>query len=171
MNTTQNKRSELLQQILSNTNSWLHFAEAKNAALIAFNVALVTGIIEVDWLADYFACAMFTIIGFISAIIVAVWSFKPVNKALSKIENNGFVENLLHFAYVASLEQDEYLQSLYARYWKGDDGNNFTELEKDYCEEIIEIARITMKKQKCFEIGLYINIFMIFLFGILVIYA
>ena len=38
--------SELLQQIFENINMWLHFAEAKNAAIIAFNIALLAALIS-----------------------------------------------------------------------------------------------------------------------------
>lgn len=36
--TQQDNRAALLQQVLDSVNNWLQFAEAKNAALIAFNV-------------------------------------------------------------------------------------------------------------------------------------
>ena len=39
---------ELLQKIFDNTNTWLHFAEGKNAALIAFNVTMIATITEKD---------------------------------------------------------------------------------------------------------------------------
>lgn len=32
---------EMLETIFSNVNSWLNFAEAKNAALMAFNIAML----------------------------------------------------------------------------------------------------------------------------------
>ena len=43
-----NDKRELLQWIFNNTNNWLHFAEAKNAAMIAFNVAMAAFLAEMD---------------------------------------------------------------------------------------------------------------------------
>ena len=67
----------------------------------------------------------------------------------------------MHFAYIASLEPDQYIQKLYAAYWNAPNKNlnAIPQMEKDYCKEIVENARITMKKQNCFKEGLYICIF------------
>lgn len=79
--------------------------------------------------------------------------------------------NLLHYAFIASLEIDEYLEKLNKSYWKNQyqDGSEFPQIERDYSNEIIQNSRITLKKQFYFKIALYIDFAMIILTCILVI--
>ena len=64
-----NDKRELLQWIFNNTNNWLHFAEAKNAA--AF-------LAEMDMPRVVFA-------GLVVSMAVSVWAFYPVNDKLPRI--------------------------------------------------------------------------------------
>lgn len=166
-------RINLLQQIFDNVNSWLHFAEAKNAALIAFNVALLSSLTSSELFKINAMLFCTIIIGLLLSIMVSLWSFKPINKKLEKTSATNLGENLLHFAYIASLERDEYIKKLYNYYWKEPnmDINAISRLERDYCEEIIENARITMRKQYYFRIGFYIVIVVIVAIGVLAICA
>lgn len=167
------EKISLLQQIFENVNSWLHFAEAKNAALIAFNVALLTAVISSDFYGSYTLLLSIIIIGLLSSTIFAIYSFKPINKRLGKSGLKGIEDNLLHFAYIASLDRDEYIQKIYEYYWKESNMNinDVSRLEKDYCEEIIDNARIAMRKQKYFGYGFRIVLLTIIIIGILVICA
>lgn len=151
-------RIELLQNIFDNTNSWLHFAEAKNASLSAFNVALIAIVAELKSSTSF---SILIMIGLILSSIVTIWSFAPINTAPEKTPFGFLPENLLHFAYIASLEPEQYVQKLYATYWNipNKDLDTVPQIEKDYCKEITENARITMKKQTCFQKGLRICIF------------
>lgn len=45
-----NSSLDRLQNILDNVNNWLHFIEAKNGALIAFNIALISAFIGSDFI-------------------------------------------------------------------------------------------------------------------------
>lgn len=160
---TQNGQIELLQKIFDDTNTWLHFAEAKNAALIAFNIALITAITSFDILEAVLPLTILIIAGLIVSTLSSIWSFKPINTMLKKPALKDMNTNLLHFAYIASLEPDEYLLKLYSTYWGVSDiaSEALPQIEKAYSSQIIENARITLRKQKCFTIGLYIVIFMI----------
>ena len=40
----ENNNNDLLYTIFQNVNAWLHFVEAKNAALIAFNIAVLSAL-------------------------------------------------------------------------------------------------------------------------------
>lgn len=65
---------------------------------------------------------------------------------------------MLHYAYISSLEPDEYLQKLYEKYWDrpGQNRDDFQQLELDYCKEITENSKITVRKQSCFKRSFYI---------------
>ena len=75
---------ELLQKIFDNTNTWLHFAEGKNAALIAFNVTMAATITEMGLLKNYLLLTSAVLIGLILSTITALWSFKWQYKDISK---------------------------------------------------------------------------------------
>ena len=166
-------RACLLQQIFENVNNWLHFAEAKNAALIAFNIALLAVIVESNWAEAYILLFSIIVIGLLLSTIFAILSFKPINKILEKVDNINLEENLLHFAYIASLEQEEYIRKLYDHYWgeSNKDVNNVPKLEIDYCHEIIANSRITIRKQRYFRYSFYIIVFVIIAIAVLVICA
>lgn len=161
-----NDRSELLQRIFDNTNSWLHFLEAKNGAMIAFNVAMAAFLAETSVAEGCSLLSSVIFIGLIMSMAVSMWAFYPVNDSMKKPSGKIVTANLLHYAYIASLERDQYLQKLYGRYW-GETGKNigsFPQLERDYCEEIISNVRITLRKQTCFNISFFIDIIvMVFL--------
>lgn len=158
---TREKRTDLLQRIFENVNSWLHFVEAKNAALIAFNIALMAAFVDSSL---FDTCRIFgncIIIGICLSTIVAIISFIPLNKEIKKVDKGDIKENLLHYAYISSLEVSEYIEKLYMRYF-GENISNInevTQVERDYCEEIIQNSRITMRKQRAFKKGLNIVFF------------
>lgn len=57
------ERVELLQKIFENTNHWLQFAEAKNAALIAFNIAVIAAVIGSDLYEKNLSLSSFLVVG------------------------------------------------------------------------------------------------------------
>ena len=80
----QNEQITLLREILNTTNTWLHFAEAKNAALIAFNVALTAAILSADFPKSSLPLAACALICLTLSTIAALWAFKPINHELKK---------------------------------------------------------------------------------------
>ena len=167
------ERLELLQNLFENVNTWLHFVEAKNAALIAFNIALLAALISSN-LSDFnitFFSAI--VVGILISILLSLYSFNPKNKFLEKTRSMGIDANLLHYAYIASLTQDEYIKKLYALYWNDANINLSTvpQIEKDYTAEIIQNSRIAMKKQSFFRLAFAVDFFMIVATAILVVCA
>lgn len=83
---------EMLETIFSNVNSWLNFAEAKNAALMAFNIAMLA----VTWGSTENAGKNILFYGVNLAIvistIIALKSFKP-DKGKCKEETGVIKEN------------------------------------------------------------------------------
>ena len=100
---------------------------------------------------------------------MSVWAFYPVNVKLPRISGRIVTANLLHYAYIASLERDQYLQKLYGSYWGETNmrSGSFPQIEKDYCEEIVSNSRITLRKQKCFNISFFIDVITMFLLVLL----
>lgn len=164
---------KLLQQTFDTVNMWLHFAEAKNAALIAFNIALFAALMNSGL--QTFSIVLYSgiTVGLLCSTVLSLWSFKPINKSLENIASGNVNINLQHYAYIASLNPDEYLLKLYQTYWNDDiqDASLFPQIEKDLSEEIIQNSRIILRKQKCFEKAFYLDIAMILLICFLIICA
>lgn len=163
----------LLQQLFENVNAWLHFSEAKNGALIALNVALLAALFSSGL--STFCEILFsgTVVGLLCSTMLSLLSFRPIDKELAKTSSIGINENLLHYAYIASLNEDEYLTKIYERYWESD-WQSFAlipQIEKDYSREIVQNSRVTMRKQLYFKLAFYIDIAIIITSCILVIYA
>lgn len=145
-----------LQENLERINSWLHFVEAKNAALAAFHIALLAALLGSSLFRQHDELFCLVMIALLAATAIVLWSFKPVNHTLYKPEQGNVHPNLLHYAYVASLDAGEYLSRLRTDYWQTDTSPQ--QLELDYAEEIIQNARITLWKQTCFKIAFYIDL-------------
>lgn len=167
------EHSNFLQQIFENVSTWLHFAEAKNAALIALNIALLVAIMESNYSLINIWLRGFILLALLVSIFLGIVSFWPINRSIEKNRNTGIAENLLHYAFIATLESEEYIKKIYSSYWgrKINDLGSVPQIEKDYCNEIIEIARITIRKQKYFKYSIYATVITIVILGILIIYG
>lgn len=175
MNKNNKEQIEMLQNIFDNTNTWLHFVEGKNAALIAFNVTMIATITEMGLTENYLLLTSIILIGLILSTITALWSFKPINGNINikPFPMDRVSENLLNYAYISSLESDEYLKKLYEKYWNrpDKDRDTFQQMEKDYCKEITENSKITVRKQNCFKMSFYIILITLILLLIVLICA
>lgn len=94
-----NSAVSILENTFSNINNWLSFAEAKNAALIAFNIAVLTAMLgSVDVLNKnvlYYIinCALIISSG------LAFMSFKPkTGNNKRTIQSSNDADNLLLFS-------------------------------------------------------------------------
>ena len=157
---SKNERISLLQYIFDNVTGWLHFAEAKNAAIIAFNIALMAAIFSSDFLQQCIFIFCILAILLTGSIAISLWSFIPINSPLPKSKTSSSIPpNLIHFAYLAGLDCGECLEQLYINYWETPqpNPNDFTAIEKDYCNEIIQNSRITLRKQNFFKNGLIVD--------------
>lgn len=151
------KVRELLKEVLSSVNTWLHFAEAKNAALIAFNVAIISLIISSNQLHDSVILFTGICVCLLISTVLSLLSFKPVFNAVSCKKTHE--ENLLFYAYIASLEPKEYIRLVRLTYFPN---NELTDEEDplciDYAKEIIVNSQISVRKLKMFNISLYLDI-------------
>lgn len=156
----------LLQQIFDNVNSWLHFAEAKNTGLIAFNVALSAAIMDSAFIEEYYRLCIIVIIGLFVSTIFMIWSFKPIGDSCSAVMKCKVKENLMYFTYIATLEKEDYIKLLYEHYWGETDKSIDTipKIELDYCSEITENSRIIVRKLHFFDYGLKIALFSVAVF-------
>lgn len=171
MNTLENSKeiTELLEKTFSNVNTWLHFAEAKNAANIAFVVACIS-VIDIEKI-NAFSC--FIMILLIISGIISMISFWPnvgsIWKPDNKLKNRQDI-NLVLFSHIEVYSGKEYLDKVYERYFpKMEKQNNKYHL--DVADEIVYNSHITTCKYCCFKGAAIVDIFALFLFIILFIMA
>lgn len=106
---------EYLKEQLDRINYWLAFSETKNAALVAFNVAVVAAIgkftsvnIWIGGLSDFLIMV---------STFICLISFIPKSsmKKICNDQNNQEI-NLLYYADIAKLETEMYLEKVRNEY-------------------------------------------------------
>lgn len=154
---------ELLEKNFSNVNSWLNFAEAKNAANIAFVVACIAAIFSLDDMNVllYILCLFLIISGMCSLV-----SFLPRlgNKVASKIPSNSKnrkrkakEDNLIFFENIKEYSGDTYLKQVCKLYFD-ENKYNPTKYQLDLSDEIVYNSDIVSRKYKLFKVAVYLDI-------------
>ena len=150
----------LLEKVQADITGCLRFAETKNGALLAFDIALLSGIPKIPKIPDVSVKVKYIVTAIIICLlIITLWSFWPINKKIKKAEKREVNRDLLHFAYIAMYTRNEYLVELYKSYWKNEvvDFDKISQEEKDLAQEIVMNSRIAVRKQNLFKISLGIT--------------
>ena len=153
-----NDLSEHFEKQLERTNTWLSFAEAKNAALIAFNVSMIAVISDV--LSDYMVLLVILVILLLISTIVALVSFMPETKNVSSNEKDAQEDNnLLFFGDIAKCnDRTDYIEKTKKRYFLPIDPEKENEnINSDLASEILINSRLTVKKYNLFKLALMID--------------
>lgn len=152
---------EFLKEQLERTNYWLSFAEAKNAALIAMNIAMAT--VMIGLIDKYPILSAITLIIFMCSSLFCIYSFKANgskaqdNKKTSSCMSEEAV-NLLFWKDISKLESaDKYLELVIKNYFNNDE-NELLKLKKDYADEIYVNSIIADKKYSLFNKALFFDI-------------
>ncbi|MBR3770655.1 MAG: hypothetical protein IKL07_00140 [Clostridium sp.] len=162
----------ILQEVLEQVNSWLHFAEAKNAALIAFNTAILGSLLtqltnEKCVLSVKYLCVICGIMTIISTV-VCLLSFFPNSKENSNQKRRREEPakfNLGLYSHIAVLHENKYLIRLYKSYYNiVVNEEELNEREKNIESEIIANSKIAMRKYTLFKISLVIMVIAVMLF-------
>ena len=109
------------KDIFENVNRWLFFSEAKNASLVAFNLAVLT--IAAEQL-DVARCNLFQIIFCLSSVLllislsISMFSFCPQTnlKRLTEVPKKAG-NNALYYAQIASWDGLSYAQHILHLYF------------------------------------------------------
>ncbi len=150
---------ELLKEIFKNVNDWLIFMEAKNAALIAFNVACMAVICNVTLSSEGKIVFYIVCIGIIISTIMALISFmSKTNKNILNKGNPYESDNLIFYKDIAKYDKKEYIKKIFKQYEKINiPYNEILKLEEDFAEEIIYNSNIVIRKDKWFNYALKIE--------------
>jgi hypothetical protein len=146
--------TERLEKIFNNVNSWLTFAEAKNASLLALNGAGVFGLVSFLNSSDYAGGQYFTlylwmvIVFLVLGMVISLLSFSPLI----------FYGDLVDYNCAK-----EFVIDIYKQYFEIDiNEDQVKKVHLDYAEEILINSRIAVKKYRFFKWALLSDLSAIF---------
>ena len=184
---------DTLKDIFRNVNIWLHFAEAKNGAIIGVNslflfksIDIVIDMINGDMLESIFLVVIISIV-FIIALIISIISFfsdalvfndetnavecdtELKNKKVLKVEDR----ILIFYGHIELYKSSKnYLIDIYKQYVNELKSNDsLSKIELDYAKEILINSRIAARKYKLFNMALKVNVIGLFLTCMLIFIA
>lgn len=166
--------TERLEKIFNNVNSWLTFAEAKNASLLALNGAGVFGLVSFLNSSDYAGGQYFTlylwmvIVFLVLGMVISLLSFSPFIGAFNGNKKLLFrrKENLNLIFYGDLVDYNcakEFVIDIYKQYFEIDiNEDQVKKVHLDYAEEILINSRIAVKKYRFFKWALLSDLSAIF---------
>ena len=147
-----------LRYILSVVNEWLKFAEAKNGALLAVDVAIVFGILQLisntsskGW--TYLAIFLIGLSA-ISALLSFIPQLKVTSSAKQKTRDKE--TSLIFYGHIAKYDPENYVRTLYSG--AGIEGPSIASIELDFAQQIITNSRIALRKNRYFSAGLWLTV-------------
>lgn len=169
---------DLLYKVFENVNNWLNFAEAKNAANLAFIIAMLQVVTSIDFIPmsepRFFLSILLLISGMFSII-----SFIPNNKLIGffsevflifRQNNINENDNLIFYKDIKNYTKEEYLIKIY-KYYLEKEYTIESKYEFDLSEEIIENSKIAVSKYLLFKIAVCFDIIFFLIIIILLIIA
>lgn len=173
MDTTKD-RLDFLQKIFENINHWLDFAEAKNAALIALNIALLAALSALtSYKSAMFLASLIMICLIISSLIVLLSFIPAVSVRSVPGHRSAVTDNLIYYGNISKFAKADYIKAFYRRYWDNSDMDlqEVPKVLEDYFDEILTNSKIAARKQVYFKYGAVIDIFSLVLICLLIISA
>ena len=152
---------DTLRDTLTKVNDWVKYAEAKNAANIAFCSAIIfalsrviTSIENINAFVIWYLT--FTIVCLLISSVISLLSFVPKLKTpwlhIGKRNND---DNLLYFGHACKYSASSYLDALYSG--ESHKSDNF-DLELAYSDQIVINSKIAYFKFKQFDSALWLTI-------------
>lgn len=147
---------EYFEKQLDRTNTWLSFAEAKNAGLIAANLAILSAIIEFFDEAPVI-CVISAVLVIISSLHCLLSFFPNLGKLRRRTNTNTVIgkRNLAFFGDISRFEcQEQYVNKVIKDYFPQlrpeDVGNQVCDL----AAEVLINSQITVQKYTWFKAAL-----------------
>lgn len=163
---------KLLTALLGRVMDMLRFAEAKNAALLAFASAWIVGIVNLlssgkPIPPDYYYVIRVALPLFIVAASVAIASLLPKLQTSSFTgEPKGKSPNLLFFGDIAGMAVDEFKVAVRTAYHSSDGDNPTAGYLSDLEAQIAINSKITRRKNRMFNAGGVTALFAIAIFAL-----
>ncbi len=164
---------DLLKDIFNNVNNWLTHAEAKNVAIVAFNVACLSLISEIKDIANIKILYYIVCVGMLLSTIMALISFFPkMGKETKNQGSRSDSDNLIFYIDIAKYDKEQYIKAIFKQY-AGIDilDTEVQKIEKDFAEEITYNATVVIRKYKWFNCAIKTEILMLVMLVITLIAA
>lgn len=155
------KREQVLNQIFENINKWLTFAEAKNAALAAFNSGISIALFNLlrsqgDSIDPYLKFyVIFCALTFMLSTAFCLFSFMPATRFKMHFENNpASTDNMYFYGSIVKHTNESYLKLVSEK--KSFDFE-YSKSDFDMANQIISNSKIACKKFEIFKKALWIT--------------
>lgn len=160
---------DFLNSQLDRVNYWLSFAEAKNGALLALNVAALALLSDFD--TDYTVIWTFVVLILLISCAASLWSFFPITKKPPCEKEANYKNNLTFWGDIAACPSGEYLNKVLQQYFSQDAESAPSKLAQDMANEITSNSKIALRKYRLFKTALFLDVFAVLLGAILCILA
>lgn len=145
------EQKEFLDKNLDSVNSWLQFAETKNAALTAFVVAMLAVIYGGEVINHLVLKTIITVIYVISLFLSVISFYPKYKKDVWACDGTYEIDdNLIFWKDIAKYSVNDYLKAVSEKIFETE-SNRFDLLQRMYAEELITNARIAKVKYMLFE--------------------
>lgn len=149
---------DTLKDTLSKVNDWVKFAEAKNAANVAFCSAamfaltrIITGKESINPYVSYYIG--FVLLCLTLSLSISLFSFIPkLRVPWLHIDKPHDVDNLLYFGHACKYTATDYLEKLYDSKEKSSKNNR---LEFLYANQIVVNSKVAYIKFKQFDLAIF----------------
>lgn len=156
------KSVENLSDILDKTNDWLKFAEAKNGALLALNCAISFGVLRILSAIESLSLPVLAYAS-ISILMLATGAVINLLSLLPRLTPPWWVMfpkdktnvNVLYFGDICGLTEKKFLEHYYLAI--GEQGQ-YTNLEKQYANQIVTNSKISFIKYKQFSTAVWFTL-------------
>lgn len=146
-------RIDFYEKNLERVNYWLQFAEAKNAAMIAFVVAMLAVIYS--FFSNIIMLVILSLV-YVIALIISTLSMFPKGNMNTNIRDGDYVEekdNYLYWKDIAKYSKTDYIEKVNKQFFDNNSSETTSRQEFMLAEEIITNARIAKYKYYMFELA------------------
>ncbi len=144
---------EILKEVFANVNNWLTHAETKNAALIAFNVACLSFLWDINSTNKNITLFYIVCIGMVLSTVMSLISFIPqMGKKVNSKGKHSAYDNLIFYVDISKYNKGEYIKAVYKQYAKMDiSDSDVLKIEDDLSAEITYNSTVVIRKYKWFN--------------------
>ncbi|MBP2143386.1 Ca2+/Na+ antiporter [Methanococcus voltae] len=140
-----------LEKIFENVNRWLSFAEAKNAAIVAFDGVAIFGLLRLTP-ETFSENPLFKyVFGFV-VLMLLISLFISLCSFIAKSENISETDNLLFYDHICKYNSETYLNAIFKKY---NENQEPSEYEKELAQQIVINSKIAGEKYKKFNYSIF----------------
>lgn len=153
----ENTLKDDLKYIFENVNHWLGVAEAKNAGLLAFNIAFIAALLSSNIFSKYFTLEVIILIFFLISTTISLIALTPLTAKIKlKKPRVNIDDNPIFFQDISKYEYIDYLDYVKNRYHTSD--VLYGKCEMDLAQEIVENSKNACVKYSLFKKALFADV-------------